>query len=219
MGAPRKPRPAGRTTGTGTSGLYAVKPWFVRRLALVEDALVARRVPADALTAAGLGASVLAGAAVVGGGLLDAPAVWLAVAPLGVVRLALNALDGSVARRTGTARPFGLALNEVGDRLGDAAMIGATALLGMPVLAAAALVCAMLTSFTGVLGHAVGAGRVNLGPMGKADRVAVLGIAGLAAAATGGAAPFAVALVVIIAGCLVTTVARMRALRALGGLR
>ena len=125
-----------RPAGGHSSGLYAVKPRFVRRLAPVEDALVARRVPADVLTAAGLGASVLAGVAIAAGAVLDEPALWLAVAPLGALRLALNALDGSVARRTGTARPFGLVLNEMADRVGDAVALGVRRLraMGTPTL-------------------------------------------------------------------------------------
>jgi CDP-diacylglycerol--glycerol-3-phosphate 3-phosphatidyltransferase len=192
------------------SGLYAVKPAFVRRLRLVEDRLVARRVPADALTAAGLGAGVLAGAAVALGGLVDQPLLWLAVAPLGLARLALNALDGSVARRTGTDRPFGLALNEMADRLADAAMIGAIGLAGFTVLAPVALACALLVSLTGVLGTVVTGRRANGGPMGKADRVAVLGAASLGAAVAGSAAPLGAALWIVVVGSLFTATARLR---------
>lgn len=200
--------------------IYRLKPRFVRRLRRVEDALVARGVSADALTAAAVAVSVATGSAIAAGGLLDLPLVWLAVPPLVLVRLALNALDGSVARRSGTARPFGAALNEAGDRLSDAATIGACAAVAPPALAAGALACAFLASLAGVTALAVAGARDSGGPMGKADRGAVLACAALAAATTGGAGPFPAALWTIAAGSLATAWLRLARLRrALGAPR
>lgn len=190
-------------------GLYRVKPWFVRRLRHIEDALVARRVTADALTFAAVGVSVCAGAAILFGGLLHRPELWMLVLPLVVVRLALNALDGSVARRTRTARPFGVALNEVGDRLSDAATLGATSFVAGPKLGLGAVACAFLASFAGVLALAVTGKRDAGGPAGKADRAMLLGIGAAAGALAGSAVPFTVVLWAIIGGSIVTVVARM----------
>ncbi|MEX2556908.1 MAG: hypothetical protein WEB06_14935 [Actinomycetota bacterium] len=135
--------------------LYDIKPWFLRRLRRFEDALVARRVSPDTLTFAAVGVSVAAGGFIAAGGLLDRPLLWLMVAPLVLVRLALNALDGSVARRTRSARPFGAALNEIGDRMSDAATVGATAFVAKPALALGALASCYLASSTGVLSMAL----------------------------------------------------------------
>lgn len=46
------------------------------------------------------------------------------------LRLALNALDGLVARDLGPARPWGEVLNEVSDRLADLALFVGAALDG-----------------------------------------------------------------------------------------
>ena len=188
-------------------GLYALKPWFVIRLRRAEDLLSARRVAPDAVTAAGMIAGVLAGAAIALGGILNQPIVWLAVPFLAVLRLACNALDGSVARRTGTARPAGVVVNEVADRIADAALIGGAAFVVDPGLAFGAVAVAFLTSVTGVLALAVVGERATSGPMGKADRTMVVAVAAVAAPVAGPVA-FTVAAWTIVAGGIITCARR-----------
>lgn len=195
------------------TGLYAIKPWFVTRLRRIEDALVARRVRPDAITAAALGVSILAGAAIALGGLLEQPLLWLAVPPLVLVRLALNALDGAVARRTGRARPFGAALNELGDRACDAALLGATAIVTDPVLALGAVAASQAVSITGVTAQALTGARDTSGPMGKADRAAVVAAGATAGALLASSKPLEIALWVVVGGAAVTVVARALRLR------
>jgi CDP-diacylglycerol--glycerol-3-phosphate 3-phosphatidyltransferase len=191
-------------------GLYSIKPTFVRRLRRIEDALVRRRTSPDALTLAAVGVSIAAGCAIAAGGMLRRPSIWLAVPPLVLIRLALNALDGSVARRTGRARPAGTALNEIGDRVGDAAMIGAAGFVARPELAAGAVASSFLASFTGVLALALTGNRETGGPAGKADRVAWLAAGSAAGAIAGTAVPFTIVLWAIVGGGIATTVVRMR---------
>jgi len=190
-------------------GIYSIKPWFVRRLRRVEDALVTRRVSPDALTALAVVASIAAGAAIAAGGMLGSPLWWLAVPPLVLVRLALNALDGQVARRTGRARPSGTALNEIGDRVSDAALIGATGFVVQPALATGALASSFLVSFTGVLALALTGRRDSAGPAGKADRAALVAAAATVAVLVGSALPFTIALWSIIAGGIATAAIRL----------
>lgn len=192
-------------------GLYAVKPWFVSRLRRIEDKLVARRVGADRVTYAGLVAAVIAGAMIAAGGLLDQPMLWLAVPPLIVVRLACNALDGAIARRTRTARPFGVVLNEVCDRAADAAVIAPTAFVAGSGLAFGATAAAFAVGCTGVLSQAVTGRRETGGPMGKADRMAAIAIASVAALFW---RPAWVAVdMLIVLGCVVTAAARVDRMR------
>jgi CDP-diacylglycerol--glycerol-3-phosphate 3-phosphatidyltransferase len=166
-------------------------------------------VSPDSLTFAAVAVSVAAGASIAAGGMLDRPLLWLAVAPLVLVRLALNALDGSVARRTRSARPFGAALNEIGDRVGDAATVGATAFVAGPALALGTLASCYLASSMGVLSLALTGRRDSGGPAGKADRAALLALGATVGALAGSALPFTVALTVIAAGALATAVARL----------
>jgi CDP-diacylglycerol--glycerol-3-phosphate 3-phosphatidyltransferase len=195
-------------------GLYSIKPWFVRRLGRVEDALVAYRVSPDTLTGVAVLVSVAAGVAIAAGGLLGEPLIWLAVPPLVLARLALNALDGSVARRTRRSTPFGSALNEIGDRMSDAATVGATAFVVRPSLALGAVASCFLASHTGVIAQAVGGRREYAGPMGKADRAGLLALGASAGALAGSALPFTVVLYVIAAGSLATAGVRVARLRA-----
>jgi CDP-diacylglycerol--glycerol-3-phosphate 3-phosphatidyltransferase len=195
------------------TGLYAVKPWFVSRLRRVEDVLVARRIRPDALTYAAIVASIGAAGAIVAGALLEAPVLWILVAPLGLIRLALNALDGAVARRTSSASPFGAALNEVCDRLSDAALIVSTLAVAPPELVLAAMTLTLLASVAGMSGVGASGKRSYAGPMGKADRVAVMSLGGVIAALTASAIAFQVALLVMCAGCSATFVLRMKEVR------
>jgi CDP-diacylglycerol--glycerol-3-phosphate 3-phosphatidyltransferase len=190
-----------------------MKPWFVRVLRPLEDALVRGGVSPDALTAGAVGASLLAGGAVAVAARIGQPSIWLAVPPLLLLRLALNAMDGAVARRTVEPRPFGAAVNEVGDRVCDAVTLGATAFVvgAGPALAATAL--AYLASLTGVLAQALTGRRDSGGPMGKADRVAVLATTAGMAALTGSHRPIEIGVWAIAVGSAATAAMRLARLR------
>jgi CDP-diacylglycerol--glycerol-3-phosphate 3-phosphatidyltransferase len=138
------------------AGIYAIKPRFQRTLRPIEDWLVERRVHPDRLTLAAL--AVAAGGGVAIALSPAAPALLLAVPIVAAVRLALNALDGLVARRLGLARPWGEVLNEVGDRLADLALFGGLLLIpGVDArLGAAALAAMLLASYAGIAGKVGG---------------------------------------------------------------
>ncbi|MDQ4124463.1 MAG: CDP-alcohol phosphatidyltransferase family protein [Actinomycetota bacterium] len=190
-------------------GLYSIKPWFLRRLRRVEDVLVRRRVAPDTLTVAAVVVSIAAGAAIAAGGVLAEPLWWLLVPPLGVIRLALNAMDGAVARRTGRGRPFGEVVNEMGDRLADVASLAPLGFVVEPTLAFSAVTCALLASVAGCAGRVVTGRRATGGVMAKADRVAVLAVAGAAGAATSSSLPFEVAAWVVAIGSVLTGAGRL----------
>lgn len=203
-----------------TQGLYAAKPWFTRRLAPVEGVLAARGVSPDTVTAAGVVASGLAaGCLALGAG--GTPLLWAAVGPLGMVRLAANALDGALARRRGAATPRGNLVNEAGDRLADVLLFAGLAAAVGP-LGLAALAAALLASLTGVLALALTGRRDCGGPLGKSERVVVAGAGAATAALSGSSMPLVAAAAVLLCGSLVTAAARLRRIdRALvaGGVR
>lgn len=158
------------------AGIYLLKPAFQRSLGGIERWLVARRVHPDWLTGLALVLSI-------GGGvcLYFAPGQrWLlALVPVvAVVRTALNALDGLVARSTGLARPWGEVLNELSDRVADVSLIGGLALASPAnlLLGTGALVAMLLSSYLAILSKAAGGRRQYMGPMGKADRMVLLAI-------------------------------------------
>jgi archaetidylinositol phosphate synthase len=154
--------------------LYDVKPRF---RALLQGLLpTLRSVSPDAITLAGLLFALAAAALFQVTDMARWP--FLVIPVLLLLRIVCNALDGMVAQATGKARPFGEVLNELADRLSDVAILLGIALspLSSPGWGVAACVAVLLSSYVGVLGKAVGAGRQYGGVLGKADRMLYLGL-------------------------------------------
>ena len=97
------------------------------------------------------------------------------------LRMALNAIDGMLAREFGQKSKLGAMLNELGDVVSDAALYAPLALVApfQPVWVAVVIVLATISEFAGALGPSIGADRRYDGPMGKSDRAAVFGALGL----------------------------------------
>lgn len=157
------------------ASIYDLKPRFQRLLRPVLVRLRACGVTPNELTVAALGVSLGTGLALTLA--VRFPALLLLV-PVGLfVRMALNALDGMMAREFGLSSPFGEVLNELGDVVSDLALILpliAHADAGWPVVTVAVL--GVINEFVGVLGVSVCGCRLYDGPMGKSDRAFALGI-------------------------------------------
>jgi CDP-diacylglycerol--glycerol-3-phosphate 3-phosphatidyltransferase len=95
--------------------------------------------------------------------------------------MALNAVDGMLAREFGQASALGAYLNELTDVISDAALYFPFALLpgSSPWLVGALIVLSIISEMAGVLGVMVGASRRYDGPMGKSDRAFVFAALGL----------------------------------------
>jgi phosphatidylglycerophosphate synthase len=135
------------------------------------------RISADIVSFVSLGCAALA-----------AVAYYLAgnnnqILALALVFLLLNglldALDGALARKNGTASKYGDFVDHVIDRYADVFIICGIFLGGfLPAdLGALALAGVLLTSYMGTQAQAVGIGRVYSGMMGRADRLVTLTIA------------------------------------------
>jgi CDP-diacylglycerol---glycerol-3-phosphate 3-phosphatidyltransferase len=193
------------------AGIYLLKPAFQRSLSGVERWLVERRVHPDWLTGLALVLSIGGGACLY----LAPEQPWLlALVPvIAVVRTALNALDGLVARSTGLARPWGEVFNELSDRIADVALFGGLTLAGpaSAVLGGCAIVMMLLSSYLAILSKAAGGRRQYMGPMGKADRMVLL----ILACPIGFFLPldrvYNGTLAIVLVGCLVTLVRRAQA--------
>ncbi|HCK82622.1 MAG TPA: CDP-alcohol phosphatidyltransferase family protein [Candidatus Competibacter sp.] len=154
--------------------LYAIKPGFQNVLRPLARWLHGRGVTANRVTLAALFLSLAAGGAV---WLWPVPETLLLLPPVLLLRMALNALDGMLAREFQGPTPLGAILNEVGDVLADAGLYLPLALMpGVSASAVVALVLlALLGEFCGVLGVQIGASRRYDGPLGKSDRALLLG--------------------------------------------
>jgi CDP-diacylglycerol--glycerol-3-phosphate 3-phosphatidyltransferase len=95
--------------------------------------------------------------------------------------MALNAMDGMLAREHNQKSALGAVLNELGDVLADAGLY--LPLAAVPDfdsrLVTGVVLLAILTEMTGVIGIQIGASRRYDGPLGKSDRAFVFGLLGL----------------------------------------
>jgi archaetidylinositol phosphate synthase len=95
----------------------------------------------------------------------------------------LDLLDGALARELGTDSKAGDLLDHVLDRYADIVIIaGVAAGVDRYALGLAAVTGVLMTSYLGTQAQAVGLDRVYGGLLGRADRLALVGVAGVVAA-------------------------------------
>ena len=104
------------------------------------------------------------------------------------LRMALNAIDGMMARELAMESRLGAYLNELGDVIADAALYLPFALLpGVNApLVAIVVVLAMTSEMAGVLASSFGISRRYDGPLGKSDRAFAFGVLALLLAVADG---------------------------------
>ena len=155
--------------------LYALKPRFQNLLRPIAARLARAGVTANQVTLAAAALSIAVG------GLLSLPdrppALFLLLPVWLFLRMALNAIDGMLAREFGHKSRLGGYLNELCDVVSDAALLLPFAFV--PPFAAWAvflvIFLAALSEYAGVMGPLVGASRRYDGPLGKSDRAFVIG--------------------------------------------
>ncbi len=136
--------------------IYDLKPRFQALLRPVANSLAHAGVTANGVTLAALGLSLAHGA-------------WLAIAPQSrlpflllpvtlFIRMALNAIDGMMAREHGMASPSGAVLNELSDVVSDAALYLPFALVGgvNTPLVVLVVIAAIIGEMAGALGPMLG---------------------------------------------------------------
>jgi phosphatidylglycerophosphate synthase len=145
-------------------------------------------------------------------------ALYIGAAVFIQLRLLCNLFDGMVAVEGGFKTKSGEVFNDCPDRIADpCVLIGAGYAVSSFSFAAtlgwAAALLAVLTAYVRVLGVSCGTKQHFLGPMAKQHRMAAMTVAAVLAAieALASLPPrvVAVALVVIVLGCLVTVMRRL----------
>ncbi len=191
--------------------LYQLKPAFQARLRPAVGALARMGVTANQVTLAGLALSIAAGLA-----LLILPRqtwVLLSVPAVMLVRMALNAIDGMLAREHGMQSAVGGFLNELCDVASDCALYlpFAIVLPHAAVWVVLLTVFAALTEMAGVVAQSLGGSRRYDGPMGKSDRAFLFGLLALLLGA--GVAPGAWCTGLLAAGCALTVLTLFRRIK------
>jgi len=158
------------------ASIYDLKPRFQALLRPITRGLARIGVTANAVTLAALILSIAHG-------------FWLALLPGApwpllllpvtlLLRMALNAIDGMLAREHGMASVRGAMLNELSDVIADAALYLPFAFIpGVNgPLVVLVVVFAIIGEMAGALGPTLGAARRYDGPFGKSDRAFAFGL-------------------------------------------
>jgi CDP-diacylglycerol---glycerol-3-phosphate 3-phosphatidyltransferase len=158
--------------------IYGLKPRFQSLLRPLTNALARAGVSANQVTLSAMVTSLAAGAVIF---YSRSQRALLLLPIILFVRMALNAIDGMLAREHNQKTALGATLNELGDVISDSALYLPLAIIpGFdPALVILIVLCAVFTEMTGVIGVQIGASRRYDGPMGKSDRAFVFGVLGL----------------------------------------
>jgi len=159
--------------------IYDLKPAFQGLLRRPANALARAGITANQVTVAALLMSAVAGLLVLAwpanrGVLAVVPAVLF-------LRMALNAIDGMLAREHGMKSKLGAVLNELGDVVSDAVLYLPFAFVpGVPAgWVVLVVLVGILGEMAGVVAVQVGASRRYDGPFGKSDRAFLFGLLAL----------------------------------------
>lgn len=159
--------------------IYDFKPVFQNLLRPIVGSLAGMGVTPNQITYLALFLSIITGLIIT----LTQGAVWMLLFMPFVlfVRMALNAIDGMLAKEHDMKSDAGAMLNEMSDVLSDVALYLPLAFIGgvSAVWVVLFVITAIFTEMAGVLGALIGGVRRYDGPMGKSDRAFVLGILSL----------------------------------------
>ena len=156
--------------------VYQLKPKFQQLLIPVLVKLHAQQLSANKITI-----SAIIWSAILGVLLFFSPAhpVFLVLVAFGLlVRMALNALDGMMARTFNQQSKLGEILNELGDVISDTFIFCGLFSYSFvnPKVLFVVIVLSIINEFVGVLAKLVSGIRRYDGPMGKSDRALQIGV-------------------------------------------
>jgi CDP-diacylglycerol--glycerol-3-phosphate 3-phosphatidyltransferase len=159
--------------------IYDLKPKFQALLRPIVNKLAKKNITPNQVTWSALILSVITGALIA---LTKGATLILLLIPIVMlIRMALNAIDGMLAREHNLKSNLGAMLNELGDVISDAALYLPLAFVAglSPVLIVLFVVIGIFTEMAGVLGNVIGNKRRYDGPMGKSDRAFIVGLLAL----------------------------------------
>ncbi|KMK52077.1 CDP-alcohol phosphatidyltransferase [[Actinobacillus] muris] len=160
--------------------IYRLKPGFQKLLRPLVGYLEKRGITANQVTLFTCGVSILFG--IVLSYFSTVPYLFYLLPLWLFLRMALNAIDGMLAREFYQQSALGGYLNEISDVVADIALYLPFVFVSpfSPESVFGFVLLSVIVEFCGVLGQIHGNGRRYDGPLGKSDRafgVAVLGVA------------------------------------------
>ena len=159
--------------------IYRLKPLFQELLRPLVRVLAGAGVTANQVTLFACAVSIVVGTLVLA--YKDLPRLLLILPAFFFLRMALNAIDGMLAREFGQKSDLGAYLNELTDVVCDAFLYLPFAYLGLfdPLWIGIIIVLAVISEMAGTIAVMIGANRRYDGPMGKSDRAFVFGAGAL----------------------------------------
>ncbi len=161
------------------ASIYDLKPKFQNLLRPVVRRLARIGISANQITLLAMFISFT------GGGLIvifpTQHLLLLAIPVVLFIRMALNAIDGMLAREHDMKSALGAILNELGDVLSDVALYLPLALIAgtHSIWLILVVIMSIVSEMAGVVAVQIGAQRRYDGPMGKSDRAFVFGVSSL----------------------------------------
>lgn len=156
--------------------LYDIKPYFQSLLRPLVKVLYQHGITANQVTLSALGISVALGVLL---SFYPYPLLFILLPILLFLRMALNAMDGMLAREFKQQSHLGAIYNEVGDIIADVALFVPFIFLSSAnlILVLTCIFLSILTEFCGVLAQtlSINSKRGYQGPLGKSDRALFLG--------------------------------------------
>jgi CDP-diacylglycerol--glycerol-3-phosphate 3-phosphatidyltransferase len=156
--------------------IYELKPKFQNLLRPLVKKLAKVGITANQVTVFAMLLSIATGFIVYA--FSTNPVIFIIVPIVLFVRMALNAIDGMLAREHHMKSNLGNFLNELGDVISDTALyLPFLFLTGISApLLLTVIFLSILSEMTGIMGVVIGASRRYDGPMGKSDRAFVFGM-------------------------------------------
>lgn len=159
--------------------IYKLKPQFQKLLTPILEALHRKNITANQIT---WSACILSCIIAILFSLAQYSHFLFLALPIGLfIRMALNALDGMMAKRYNQMSKKGELLNEVGDIVSDFIIfLPLLKFFPQSVYAIAMFIgLSIVNEFVGVMGKLLTGDRRYDGPMGKSDRAFIIGLYGL----------------------------------------
>jgi phosphatidylglycerophosphate synthase len=165
------------------ASIYDLKPRFQAMLRPVCVFLAAHGASANQVTLSAVYLSIAGGATIALFPTMSWPLFLLPVFLF--LRMALNAIDGMLAREFNMQSNTGAMLNELGDIISDAALyLPLCVVSDIPVWGVVGVVIlGTISEMTGVISVQIGASRRYDGPFGKSDRAFAFGLLAIIVAA------------------------------------
>jgi CDP-diacylglycerol--glycerol-3-phosphate 3-phosphatidyltransferase len=155
--------------------IYSVKPLFQKSLRPLVRLLARIGVTANQVTLLACALSITTGILLIA--FRGRPRLMLILPLFFFLRMAMNAIDGMLAREFSQKSDLGAYLNELTDVVSDSFLYLPFAYLGVfePLWIGIIIVLAVISEMAGAIGVMIGATRHYDGPMGKSDRAFVFG--------------------------------------------